>query len=292
MKKADLILSADYHLRETIPQCRDIDFMDEQWEALKFISDLQVKHECPVVCAGDLFDYWKPSPWLLSNVLNKLPNKFYSVYGNHDLPDHSIQLYEKCGMYTLLSAGHLSTLPQGDWNSVPNDSNALQIGNKKVLVWHKFVWNGKNAPWDGAAKKVNSAKYILKKYPNYDLILTGDNHQSFSYRYKNRLLVNPGPITRQDVNMENIKPKVFLWYADINRAVSVNLPTVGRISKVHIERKKIKEKRIEAYISQLDGKWDVSINFPKNIRTHLKVNEVEEKVKQIVLKAIENETNT
>jgi N-acetylmuramoyl-L-alanine amidase len=41
---------------------------------------LQEKHQCPVFHAGDLFDYWKPSPWLISKAIEHLPDKFYTIY--------------------------------------------------------------------------------------------------------------------------------------------------------------------------------------------------------------------
>ena len=47
-----------------------------------------------------------------------------------------------------------------------------------------------NPPFPGATG--GNAINILKKYPQFDLIVTGDNHQSFSVEYEGRLLVNTG----------------------------------------------------------------------------------------------------
>ena len=58
-------------------------------------SDLQQKYDCPVYHAGDLFDYWKPSPALLAKTMEHLPKDFYTAYGNHDLPQHNIELAYK-----------------------------------------------------------------------------------------------------------------------------------------------------------------------------------------------------
>ena len=105
MKKADGILCGDLHLTEDTPICRTDNFQEAQWRKLTFIKQLQEEHDCPVLCAGDLLDFWKPSPFLLSKIIEHLPKQFYTVLGNHDLPQHSLELLEKSGIYTLQMAG-------------------------------------------------------------------------------------------------------------------------------------------------------------------------------------------
>jgi len=83
------------HLREDTPTCFIGDFQKEQWTAMDFISDLQEKYDCAVIHAGDLFHHWKPSPWLLSMAIQHLPKVFYTIYGQHDLPQHNTELMSK-----------------------------------------------------------------------------------------------------------------------------------------------------------------------------------------------------
>ena len=66
IQQASAILCGDVHLREDSPICRTDDVWAAQWKKIDFISDLQKTHDCPVLCSGDLFDYWKPSPNLLT----------------------------------------------------------------------------------------------------------------------------------------------------------------------------------------------------------------------------------
>ena len=90
-KNPNLIITSDWHLRETNPICRLDDFVEEtQWKKVNFISDLQKKYGCPVVHAGDLFDKWKPSPELLTKTMQHIPNDFHTIYGQHDLPNHNL----------------------------------------------------------------------------------------------------------------------------------------------------------------------------------------------------------
>ena len=60
IQQASAILCGDVHLREDSPICRTDDVWAAQWKKIDFISDLQKTHDCPVLCSGDLFDYWKP----------------------------------------------------------------------------------------------------------------------------------------------------------------------------------------------------------------------------------------
>jgi DNA repair exonuclease SbcCD nuclease subunit len=109
-KKVTAILCSDWHIREDTPTCWTGNFLDEQWINIQCVSNLQSKHKCPVIHAGDLFHHWKPSPWLLSMMISLLPKQFYTIYGQHDLPQHNWELRNKSGIYTLEQAGAVTVL--------------------------------------------------------------------------------------------------------------------------------------------------------------------------------------
>ncbi|KKL45777.1 hypothetical protein LCGC14_2352220, partial [marine sediment metagenome] len=104
------VMTADWHLRDSIPVCRTDDFWKAQWAKVDFVADLQIVYNCPVFHSGDLFHHWKASPYLLSATLKHLPKNFHTVYGNHDLPQHSIELTERSGVHTLEMADALTIL--------------------------------------------------------------------------------------------------------------------------------------------------------------------------------------
>jgi DNA repair exonuclease SbcCD nuclease subunit len=258
------------------------------------IRGLQAQYNCPVVHAGDLFHHWKPSPGLLSQALWFLPKEFYTIYGQHDLPQHNWELRSKSGLHTLQVAGAVKVLQRGHYGQEPEnaldsawltgDTHYLLHPEKKILVWHHLTYI--TAPFPGA--KGGNAQSILRKYPGYDLIVTGDNHQSFYTEYEGRLLVNPGPITRQKADQIDFQPRVALWYADTNTITWVNLPMQeGVISREHIEVKEQRDARIDAFISKLDGDWQVEMSFEDNLRNFFAVNNTKESIQQIIYKAIE-----
>lgn len=288
------ILTSDWHLREDTPTCFTGDFQEEQWIVVAFITALQRRFTCPVLHAGDLFHHWKPSPWLLSKAINFLPNKFYSIFGQHDLPQHNWQLKEKSGLCTLEAAGKVKILDGTHYGQEPGKpwvySIAKPTGNidRKILVWHHMTYISK--PFPGA--EGGMAEGILRKYPQFDLIVTGDNHQSFTATYKGRLLVNPGNITRQVADQADYQPRAALWYADTNTISWVNLPKQDNvITREHIDSKKERDERIDSFISQLDGDWTAGTSFEDNLKVFEKQNKVRELVMEIVYKAIDDGTD-
>jgi len=283
-KKPTAILTSDWHLREDTPTCWIGDFQKEQWSAVKFIADLQKQFDCDVIHAGDLFHHWKPSPWLLSKTLMFLPKKFYTIYGQHDLPQHNWELRNKSGIHTLERAKAVVVLPGCHYGQTPEGYLDWFTPSRKVLVWHHMTYITK--PFPGVTG--GNAGGILRKYPEYDLIVTGDNHVSFTTEYEGKRLVNPGNLTRQVADQIDFQPRVALWYAEDNTIKWVNIPVEQDvISREHIERKEQRDERIEAFISRLDGGWEVGLSFEQNLESFFQTNTIQEPVKEIVYKMIE-----
>jgi len=296
-KHVDLILTSDWHLREDVPICYVGDFWNDQWEAVDFVSSLQIMYDCPIIHAGDLFDHWKPSPFLLTKASGNLSENFYTIYGQHDLPQHNLDLAYKCGLYNLNINNQLTIL---DWYSEytgihwgqspqPIDSD---FSDHKILVWHKFNYQGK-LPWPGCTSP--TANKLLKDYP-YDLIVTGDNHKSFVESYQGRLLVNPGSLMRQDADQIDFHPCVYLYHAEDNTVTKVELPfKEGVISREHIEKANQKNERLEAYINRLNLEFGMGkvagsaggYSFDEELEIFQQINKIEKSVMEIIYKSIE-----
>lgn len=281
IKKADLIITADWHLRESIPICRTDDFLKAQWSKVQEIEELQKTHDCSVIHAGDLFDHWKPSPHLLSLIIANLPERFLSAVGNHDMPQHNHELLYKSGIMTLVIADKLLLLGV-DWGKEPDEQN-LQIEGRKILVWHVMTYQGRS-PWPGCQDL--SAKEILEKYPKYDLIITGHNHKTFIEKVDGRILVNPGSITRQTADQIAHRPCVFLWYAKNNEAFPYYLDFKnGVISTEHLDRVSEKNSRISAFIEKIASNWEMDLSFEDNLERFFVENNTRNSVKEIIRRA-------
>ena len=292
-RKASAILTGDWHLREDTPLCRTDNYWDEQWRKVDFVADLQVKHECPVIHSGDLFNHWKPSPYLLTKTIEHLPGEFWTVFGNHDLPQNNIEMREKSGIEVLDRTGVLEVLKTGHWNQRPEKSGLLfPRTNREILVWHVMVWQG-DQPWPGCTDP--EAGKLLRDTKGPDLILTGHNHKPFVAERDGRLLVNPGSLMRMSADQVDHKPRVYLWYEEDNTVEPVYIPIdlegAPSISRVHLEQVQEKDARIEAFIEKLNMDWSSEVSFRKNLDQFFANNEVSENVQTLIWNSLEEKAN-
>ena len=283
-RKASCILTGDWHLRDDQPVCRTDVFETAQWRKLDFVSDLQRQHDCPVLHSGDLMHTWKSSPYLLSKTMEHLPKQFYSVIGNHDAPQHNLELINKSGINVLARAGALTLLNGCHFGQTPTEESIV-IGGRKILLWHVMTYQAKE-PYPGCTAP--KAAKLLRQYSQYSLIITGDNHQPFVEEHEGRLLVNPGCLTRQTAAFADFKPRVYLYYAQTNTVEPVYLPIEeGTVSREHIDRTDSRDARIDAFVSRLSDEWEAGISIEENLERFAQANDIRESVMQIIHKAIE-----
>lgn len=304
VKKFDLILGADFHLRDDIPQCRERDeYLAAQERKLKFIHDFVLDNNATLLIAGDVFNNWKPSPWLISLAIRYLPQGTIVVPGQHDMPAHNIQELSKTGLQTLQEAGAVFILtgglrrvlgdPTASYGAVYGYAFGEEAQNPpktdkgtKILLWHRLTCL-KQQPWPGANAETTHA--IQKNHPDYNLILVGDNHQQFSVLdSENKWVVNPGSLMRMASDQAEHEPAVYGWRQD-GSVTRIPLPIDKGVVKATTNNAKMKEsrdKRMEAYIKRATKTFEDKLSFEKNLEKHFVQNEEREGVKQIVWKAV------
>lgn len=293
MKKVDAILCSDIHLRDIIPICRTDDFMLAQSRKLKWLSIQQEMYNVPILCSGDLFTHWKPSPWLLAYALRNLPNNLVVIPGQHDLPAHSLDNVDKSGIQVLADAGkitlitdpnkHFFTIGKHEivgypWG-VPWD---VACDGPKIAMIHYGVYESK-PHYPGAEVSGGSAKTVLNKLDDYDLVVSGDNHLSFTYTSGKRTLVNPGSFMRTSASQIDHQPSIYLWCAETNQVERVYVPIEKDvISREHIEYDEARDERLEAFISQLKPTTELTVSFKDNLKSHISRNKVKKSVSDLV----------
>ena len=274
--KPTAILTGDWHLREDTPKCRTDNFWEAQWKKVKFIKELADEYSCPILHSGDLFHHWKPSPRLISFCIECLPF-IYVIPGNHDLPNHNLDLLEKSGLWTLQKAGKIAITKIKLGEIGPGQYETAPV----VGMIHKLI----NHP-----QSDTTAKGLLKKHKDYDLILTGDNHESFNYSDGKRILINPGSLMRQTAAQEEHTPKVYLWFAEDNSYQVQFLPQEKDvISRDHLEKVEERDERMEAFIARLDSDYETELSFENNIKLFLKKNPVSKSEENLIWESIEEE---
>jgi DNA repair exonuclease SbcCD nuclease subunit len=284
------------HLRPTAPESRTDDYFAAQAKKVAFIADLQREHECPVIDAGDVFNTWKPGEYMCQWAIKNLPDGIITIPGNHDLPNHNLSLYEKSGLAVLEAAKKIVVLKDDFYRGqdfavygIPYGSRFVPLINewkkskKSIAVVHVYV--AESVPsfiTDGY-----TPQQLLDALPGYDLIVSGHNHTPLIYEKRGRLVVNPGSLMRMFADQADMKPCVWLWYADTNEVDAVYLPIErGVVSRDHIEKREDRDTRMEAFVSRLKGDVNMALSFEENLERYIKKNKISEETEKIIWEVV------
>lgn len=300
LKRCSLILTSDWHLRSTIPICRKDDFLKEQERKVDFILRQSLVYNCPILIAGDIGDKPQWENWVLKKYIEKFKKhsqKIYVLPGQHDLPNHRLDKLDESGLGVLIASKAATLLLREPVYILGIDIGIypVQFKNKifkvksnedeqHIVIIHQLVSQSKL--WEGQ-RNFTFAKSLLKKFPCYKLIVSGDNHQSFVEEYEGRLLVNPGSIMRTSISQKDFKPAIYLWYVETNTIKKIFIPieqdgfkpTSEVIEMINIEGNK--------FIQTLKKNYDILVSFENNMRNYLNRNHsISKKVKEKIYEAI------
>jgi DNA repair exonuclease SbcCD nuclease subunit len=315
MKNVSAILTADWHLRADKPICRTDDFTEAMWVKIEFIFNLANKHNCPILIAGDLGhrSQW-PNP-LIEKFISSINNskvKIIAIPGQHDLPNHSLKLYRKSAvgilsedktikligvalskddsLFLQLPSFDVFPFPYGLPITLEKEYDYNDLGYKTIAMSHQMVIE--NKPLFPGQEDAPKGHQLLKKFPEYQLILTGDNHSPFTVstkipKHQGGILVNPGSMMRTTVDQIDHKPRVYLWSAETNEIEPVYLPIEQNvISHRHMSVVERNE-RTSAYVKRLKLGFKVGLDFKKNMEKHLKKTRTRRQVKERIWEAFE-----
>ena len=308
MKRPSAILCSDLHLRDSQPLCRTDDYWSAQSEKIKFIRELQEKYKCPVLCGGDVFHKAKSSQYLEAWAIQHLPKDFISVCGQHDLPNHNIKNINHSSFGVMIAADKISgyssdysekiyikKFPYG--TNIVSDSEYSALKDIfKIALIHTFI----QKPNDEQDRIIGgySANAIMNKLKDFDLIVSGDNHKTFTVQMESKtrrqILVNPGSMMRTRADQLGYKPCVYLWYADAEHMLDaiepVYFPIIeGVISREHIEIQETKDDRIQSFVERLNDGYEIGLNFQQNIENYFNKNKTRKPVQEIVWESFDGQ---
>lgn len=289
-----MILCSDLHIRDTKPRCRTDNYWIKQWAKLSQILDIAKNRHCEVIIAGDVFDSGHVQDKTIERLMMLIDHFGVSVYaiaGNHDLPGHNLKNINNSAIGIMFASGliknkHSDLVDMINFGEkIPNKTRA------KILVYHELMYLGKK-PFTGAPDSGNAKRFFRKHKNTYDLILTGDNHQQFSYTEhkfgeQGTIMVNPGSMMRMKADQEDFEPAVFYYnYVESYvEKIKLNIDH-GVISRDHIEEKKDKENRSKAFIQRMKD-TNIKLDFRENMETFLKTNKVNDKTQDLIWEAVD-----
>ena len=284
MKKIDAVLVGDIHIRAKVPVCRTSEFLNDQKSKLRFIrrtfhEALKTNSNCRLLIAGDLFNNWNASAEeiLIATILLRYRDVCICPPGNHDLGYHSSSTPSAYNVARRARwVQRLDTLKEAAYTSMGFNEDEPVIGlehndddsMRRVLVAHKMVWTEGSKPMPTLDAKDN-AQNFLKRWSDYDLIVTEDNHMRFVVHHNGRLLVNPGSMMRTRADQCDHIPAIYLWSAEDNSIKEVKIPmrlweevdaafhTPGEVS--------VDAKKLCAFVKMVGNGKHVTLDFKRNL---------------------------
>jgi predicted phosphodiesterase len=247
-----IILTADWHLRADKPQCR----LDEDWEFIqkKTIRSIvqDANHNKADLCiVGDLFHKPVVPPRIaimFIHAMKQLKTTLHIIPGNHDLPYHSIKNIDDSTIGIVMKI--MGYTPEFE----------------DILFLHQLIFKSKeDMPPNSKAK---TAKEILSQYPDYKWIFTGDNHQAFIYKHKDRYLVNPGCILRQKADLKDYFPRYYLIDLEKETIETRYIADEAElVTDVYLRTEEERKERIAAFVEIVEKSGSVSLDFIDNLES-------------------------
>lgn len=297
MSRVIAILVSDVHLCHTPPPARA---GEPNWYAamrrpLDEIRQLAYKERCPVVYAGDIFDRWGPPVELVNFAIDHLPHG-YAIYGQHDMPNHAVEEFDRTAYATLCRTGKLCNILPGThdcqfgelvlhgfpWN-VPLEP----LPDPYVLhmaVCHRYIWTqGHGYTGADAAATPTAFAGLLQ---GYQVAHFGDNHSGFIAQAGDCVVANCGAMMRRRSDEGDYRPWVGL------------LGENGSVRRHYLDTSKdvfdsggevvVAEQTVEmqAFFAGLVGLQQDELDFRVVVNAALSASNVSEGCKRRVLEAV------
>ncbi|NOR27649.1 MAG: hypothetical protein GQ540_03860 [Lutibacter sp.] len=312
-----LIPPSDLHIDEKAPLHRIDDYYNKQFTKLNYCIDLGNKHKCDMMLqSGDFFNFshdrvnydLKSKKFQIKRItfetiaktiklLSKFKGKCFSVAGNHDQRNRMTSL-ENTPLKVLYSSGVITQLNNTDPIIIDRNINIYGMNYNdeipiiknsdsfNILVAHIMVI--KDKLWKQQEEYENASIFLRKN--KFDVIVSGDNHQSFDHHYGNKHLFNLGSLMRMNSKQLDHKPRCVIFDTKTRECESFDIPIdpsseVFSIQEIEDERnKKIDNEKIKDYYNSLLNEDKTTIKFEDNMETYLEENKISKVHSDIIYK--------
>lgn len=282
-----MIITADWHIRNTRPRCRiDDDWVETQKKALRQIAEICENKNAPLMVVGDIFNSNSDTSFECINMVQKLADYIGGIYilaGNHDLPYHSSENIDKSAIGVLLQSENIFKIEDySDEFSAPNFDE--ERNSMPYMFIHTLTIPSKDKP---DFIECETPESLLEKYPTAKWIFTGDYHKNFVYEKDGRYVINPGCLIRQVSDMKDYQCGVY--FVDTEKQIIEFIPIIDNeelVNDEYIIRENEREERIESFVNKLKDVESVSLDFIDNVEKALLVNKIDEKLKDCVKELI------
>lgn len=283
-----MIITADWHIRNTKPRCR----LDENWnetqkKALKQIYEIATNKDADVYVVGDVFHSNTDTSFQNIQMVQELANNLGHLYilaGNHDLPYHSSENLNKSAIGVLFCTESVTKIPNTSEISASNFDEENE--NKEIIFKHILCFpDNKSIPPNVSAV---TAAELLEQYNKARWIFIGDYHHSFHYEKNGRHVINPGCLLRQASDMKDYQCGVY--YVDTEKEIIEFIPIHDDeelVNDDYIIRENERDERIESFVNKLKDVEFISLDFLDNVEKALLQNNISDDLKNCVKELME-----
>lgn len=298
-----ILITGDWHIDNKAPKRRTDDYWKTIVNKLNFILDLYVEHKCKFILQpGDFFNSHRANDFLKSYMIELLEEiDIFCVYGQHDMRYHNIDIkntplnvLDKAGAVTVLwdkpewikglSGGtYLPTYLYGcSWgDEIPEKDDMDGI---HILVMHKMVIKDEDHKLWYAQEDFITADRLDDL--EFDLIVTGDNHQGFSHGN----VFNCGSLMRSTIAQVDHKPHVWIYDTEENDATRYDIPVQPFEEVMDMDTaiaEKVRNEELEAFVNGLqDDPQTQDLDFTNTLNNYMKENKIPVDVKEIITTAM------
>ena len=297
--KVRAILCSDVHLSHNPPVARsgEESWYDAMARPLGELCVLKRKYNATILCAGDIFHHWRSPPQLINFALDCLPD-MVMIPGQHDAPLHNLDLMDQSAYGTLSRDDRFTDISIDDmcedlydmeirgfpWGYDPIPFEGERNNALQVALVHRYTWiaghSFPGAPEDGFALT------LANKMSGYDLVVTGDNHQRFTYQHPEGgpLIVNPGCLIPRAIDERELGSQVALWMEDgsIRRHDLDTSRDKWIDSNKEIKTSSKDEVLIRKFMAQLDVAGREVPDFAEAVRGYVRTHDVNLEVGRVL----------
>lgn len=288
-----LIVTADWHLKATMPRCRkDENWIDTQRKILNQVRKLAKK--APIFVVGDVFDSNSDTSFEIISLVQEMASEMGDLYilaGNHDLPYHSSENINKSAVGILLKSDfihpikHITKFEKDSWGHSISASNFDEEDDydAQIVFKHTLTLPEKNPLFESETPET-----LVEKFPKAKWIFIGDYHKAFDVKVNGCHVINPGCLIREKSDFKDYQCGVY--YVDTEEEIVEFIPIIDDeelVDDSYIIKNDERENRIEEFGNKLKEVEGVSLDFLSNVKKSIIQNKIDEDLKDTIRELLE-----